>query len=250
MMAGSTGRSSHIFRFKHFAVSNTASAQKVGTDGVLTGAWASAPSPRVIWDAGAGTGLIALMLAQRYSGARIVAVEIDSIAAAECLANVGSSPWRDRVTVAGGDVMALAPQLPVPDLIVSNPPFFDTSGAVSPDRRRALARHDGSLSPSALISVASLHLAPGGRLVFIAPSSRNEDVMLCGEIGRMTPVATLDVCSRGDREPIRRIWTFMRRGEADRAVTEAGRIAIRTGGEGNPFSDEYRALTRDFYLDF
>ena len=101
-------RSKDIFRFKRFAISNTRSAQKVGTDGVIIGALASAPSPGEIWDVGAGTGLIALMLAQRYPSAHISAIEIDSVAALECKENAGASPWHDRVEVVEGDVTSVS----------------------------------------------------------------------------------------------------------------------------------------------
>lgn len=246
-------RSSHIFRFKRFAVANTRSAQRIGTDGVIVGATApmppDLPSTSVVWDVGSGTGLIALMVAQRFPCARIVAVEIDPEAADECDSNIADSPWASRMTAIFGDIHHLAPSLPAPSLIVSNPPFFAKNEAVT-DSRRALARHDGSLSPSSLISLAAGHLAPGGLLHFIAPYDRSDEIMLKTELERMEAVCITDIASRSDRGPIRRLWTMARRGEARVTVAATSRLDLRTADTPGEFSEEYRRLTHDFYLDF
>lgn len=220
----------------------------MGTDGVIVGAAASAIDPHEIWDVGAGTGLIALMLAQRFPSSAISAIEIDHKSFDECRDNLASSPWSNRVKAYEGDIEHIAPILPAPDLIVSNPPFFSTDGATSPDNRRALARQDGSLSPSTLILLARRYLRPGGRLVFIAPYDRNESVMLDSELSRMTTVATLDISSRSDRAPFRRLWNLMLREDWKGSGVETGRLDIRTNEPGYPYSPEYQSLTRDFYL--
>lgn len=244
-------RSKDIFRFKRFAISNTRSAQKVGTDGVIVGAVASAPSPGEIWDVGAGTGLIALMLAQRYPSAHITAIEIDSVAALECKENAGASPWGNRVEVVEGDVACVAPGLKAPDMIVSNPPFATTGGR-SPDARRAIARQDGSLSPVSLIAIAAEWLAPGGRLVFIAPYDRNDEITLAAELARMNPVEMIDVASHSGKQPIRRVWTMVRRAESKGVAVAASRLDIRTSSPDGDmiFTEPYIDLTKDFYLDF
>ncbi len=250
-MSDSNGRSRKVFRFKQFSVSNGLSAQKVGTDGVIVGALASCGSPGEIWDVGAGTGLIAMMLAQRFPHSHLSAIEIDMVSAAECRANVASSPWCDRIDVVEGDINDLISSLPSPDLIVSNPPFFSGNGASSPDRRRAVARQDGSLSPFSLIKMANEILSKSGRLVFIAPFDRNDAIMLSAELNRMEVVGRTDIASRSDRMPIRRVWTMMRKQEAvGIGQGEVERIDIRLAAPDSPFSKEYVALTRDFYLDF
>ncbi len=245
-------RSKDIFRFKRFAISNTRSAQKVGTNGVIIGALASAPSPGEIWDVGAGTGLIALMLAQRYPSAHISAIEIDSVAALECKENAGASPWHDRVEVVEGDVTSVSIRLKDPDMIVSNPPFFATTGGRSPDARRAIARQDGSLSPVSLIGIAVERLAPGGRLVFIAPYDRNDEITLAAELARMNPVEVVDIASHSDKRPQRRVWTMMRRAESKGVAVAASRLDIRTSSPDGIiiFTEPYIDLTKDFYLDF
>ncbi|MBD5345810.1 MAG: methyltransferase [Bacteroides sp.] len=242
-------RSSNIFRFKQFAVANTESAQKVGTDGVIVGAVASAPLPREIWDVGAGTGLIALMLAQRYTEAMITAIELEPIAATECRGNVKASPWHDRITVVEGNINDVAELLKFPDMIVSNPPFF-INGGENRDGRRSMARHDGSLSPITLLSLAHKYLAYEGRLVFIAPYDRNDSIIFFSELHRMVPVEVLDVAARDDKEPKRRIWTMMRKEEAPNIKLVSRRIDIRSSSAGFPFTEGYKILTKDFYLDF
>ncbi len=239
------------FRFKHFELSNARSAQRIGTDGVLTGASAPLPSVDrpVIWDAGSGTGLIALMIAWRCRQARIIAVEVDASAAEECRANVAGSPWADRITVAEGDFSTIAPSLPAPDLIVSNPPFFD-SDTRAPDSRRALARHgDGSLSPASLIASAASRLAPGGKLFFIAPTDATDAITYAATMAGMEPTAALDISSREDRAPIRRLWTFMRRSEATATHLPTGNLAIHRADKPSEYTDAFINLTRDFYLN-
>lgn len=242
-------RSRSIFRFKQFALSNTLSAQRVGTDGVITGA--AAPIPDVatptVWDVGAGTGLIALMIAQRSPSARIFAVELDAEAAAECRANVAASPWANRVVVVEGDINTCAPSLPAPDIIISNPPFFTTDGALAPDSRRRLARFDGSLSPAILIRLATNTLRPGGMLTFIAPSDRNDTILLDAELTRLTPLSTLDIASRSDRQPIRRLWTLMRRHEATGPSTHS-RLDIHPADAPSTLTPAFHTLTSPFYL--
>lgn len=246
------GRCSDVFRFKHFSVANIRSAQRIGTDGVITGA--TAPSTdgcasNIVWDAGAGTGLIALMAAQRFPKIEVVAIELEHLAAQECRANVAHSPWSTRMKVVEGDVNVLAHTLPKPALIVSNPPFF-ASGKATATSRRDLARHDGSLSPATLIDMAARHLAPYGMLHFIAPHDRNDEILLYAELARMTAVALTDVASRSDRDTIRRIWTMMRRLEAPESNVIHRRIDIHSAEDPGQYSDAYKSLTSEFYLDF
>lgn len=239
------------FRFKRFELGNRLAAQRIGTDGVITGA--AAPLPQtdgaVIWDAGAGTGLIALMMAQRAPMARILAIELDDEAAAECRANIAASPWADRVAAVTGDFIDLSHALPRPDLIVSNPPFF-TTDTHAPDSRRALARHgNGSLSPLSLIKTASEILNVGGRLCFIAPYDESDSILYAATMAGMEPVATLDISSRVGRRPIRRLWTLMRRSETPSAPPVAGTLSIHREDKPGEYTDDFISLTRDFYIN-
>lgn len=252
MSADSNMRSSRVFRFKRFSLINERSAQKIGTDGVLTGALAGTDcKPKEIWDVGAGTGLIALMMAQRFDNVHITAIEIDDIAAEECSRNIALSPWPDRIEVVKGDICSLWQELPAPDLIVSNPPFFSLSGATAPDSRRARARQDGSLSPLSLIQLAAEALMSDGRLVFITQASREEEILLSAELSRMDIINVTEIASKSDRDPMRLLITMKHRYDNDScAKTVRTRLDIRSDSAGNPFTDEYRRVTGDFYLDF
>ena len=158
------------FKFKQFTVWHDRCAMKVGTDGVLLGAWAEG-GERVL-DIGTGTGLLALMMAQRFPHAHVTAVEIDHEAAAQAADNIRLSPFADRMTVVDDDVCVFADNCNLKgvfDAIVCNPPYFVRS-LKNPDSRRAVARHADGLPFSRLFSVASNLLSPGGRFSLILPA--------------------------------------------------------------------------------
>ena len=121
-----------VFRFKQFAVRNSMAAMKVGTDGVLLGAWCPVEGALRVLDVGTGTGLIALMVAQRNVSAMIDAVDIDHAACDEAGFNVANSPWHERINVECCDFMEYCGCGVGYDLIVSNPPYFD-NGLLPPD---------------------------------------------------------------------------------------------------------------------
>lgn len=157
------------FRFKQFTIYQDRCAMKVGMDGVLLGAWASIDNAQRILDVGTGTGLIALMLAQR-SSALIDAVEIDQAAAHQAQDNVRRSPWAERIRVHPTAVQAYADDCPAGyDLIVSNPPFF-SQALPSACSARTLARHDTHLNQLELLHAANRLLLPHGRLLVIYPT--------------------------------------------------------------------------------
>jgi tRNA1Val (adenine37-N6)-methyltransferase len=157
------------FEFKQFRIEQQKSAMKVGTDGVLLGAWSPVEDARRILDVGTGTGLIALMLAQR-SNSDIDAVEIDEPACEEAKFNFEQSGWSDRLRVFHTDfqVFADVPNEPY-DLVVSNPPFFINSLKTG-NAALAVARHNDMLTFNQLVSGARKLLSSKGRLCIIIPS--------------------------------------------------------------------------------
>lgn len=170
------------FYFKRFSVAHTRSSMKVGVDGVLVGAWADVSGCRRVLDVGCGCGVIALMCAQRAPEAVVTAIDVDADSVDEAAANFRESPWRDRLFALRCSLDEYLSRLSAGeddgrrfDLVVSNPPFFN-SGVETPDSPRLSARHQAELSPLALVECASRLLAPGGRLALIAPSEQ------CGEI--------------------------------------------------------------------
>ncbi|MDR1882181.1 MAG: methyltransferase [Prevotella sp.] len=165
------------FHFKQFSIWQDKCAMKVGTDGVLLGAWAADGAVcRHILDVGTGTGLIALMLAQRNPGALVQAIDIDESACLQAKANVEASPFAARIRVAHADFSDYASQTGACfDLVVSNPPYFVQS-LKSPDSRRSLARHDGSLSLAELTGKGKSLIRPEGRLALILPVERENEL--------------------------------------------------------------------------
>lgn len=228
-----------VFRFRRFDVRHERSAMKVGTDGVLLGAWCSLPADASVWDVGAGTGLIALMLAQRGAG-RVEAIEIDAVAAEEARHNVALSPWPGIVNVVTGDFTEVEGSLPAPDLIVSNPPFFNEA-LQSPEQMRATARHEGSLTFGTLFDIAAERLTPDGRLACIAPAPRVQELLFEATLRRLSLHRLTNVATVAGKAPKRVLLEFGRQASA----TDDTTLTIRSDGK---YTDEYRRLTSDFYL--
>ena len=144
---------------------------KVGTDGTLLGAWATAPEGQSrILDIGTGTGLIALMMAQRYPEAQLSAVDIDSDAVAQARENVALSPFAARIAVSLCDIKDFEGEQ-LFDAIVSNPPFFPEEQSMgAPDRKRLLARQSNTLDVHKLVGSVCRLLKPEGRFSVIIPT--------------------------------------------------------------------------------
>lgn len=228
------------FRFKQFAVEQDSVAMKVGTDGVLLGAWVDVEGAKRILDIGTGTGVIALMLAQRTESAHIVGIDIDG-GAVECAAsNFAASPWADRLEAVftSAQECVLTPF----DLIVSNPPYFVDS-LLCPDSRRTMARHTTELSFEELNSVVVRLLADNGRFALILPTEQMESFIA---------LTTLSLVRRCDVSPVvggtvKRVMALFSAKESIEPIRES--IAIEAGGRG-VYSEEYRELTKEFYLKF
>lgn len=232
-----------MFKFKQFSINDDVSAMKIGTDSVLLGAWAlKGWGGAHIVDAGSGTGIISLMLAQRFQEAHIDSIEVDHRAYLEGTDNINMSPWYCRIVAYNADFL----QFGTPnscDAIVSNPPFYNEA-ILSPDDRRSLARHGQGFDVESLIGHSSVLLKPGGRLSLIAPWRRQEDIVY-----KMT-MCHLDVCRQlivspsPGSEPSRVLI------EAKKGISkefESDALSIR--GIDGRYSPEYTVLTRAFYLD-
>lgn len=161
------------FNLKQFAIHQEHTAQRVGTDALLLGAWPFVhrlPEQAHILDVGAGTGIVSLMMAQRFAGARIDAWEVEAGALKDAERNFALSPFAPSLHLHSQDYLTAKPEdYPAFDLIISNPPYY-TEGILTEDVRLTLARHvtDG-LSPEALLRTAAPLLAPQGALAFISP---------------------------------------------------------------------------------
>jgi tRNA1Val (adenine37-N6)-methyltransferase len=247
------------FRFKRFVVEQAGCAMKVGTDGVLLGAWCRVrPQDKLLLDIGTGTGVIALQLAQRteMQNSFVEAVEIDEANCARARENFDRSEWTDRIRLHHSSIQdfvvattdtTLANHF---DHIVSNPPYF-TRSLASPDKARTLARHTASLGHGELIEACDRLLAPDGRISLILPVIEAENLLKIAQdtgfwLSRRTEV-----------------WPTPRSG-AKRLLIELSRAQIQAQTQAPPppelstlviedaeagtLSPEYRTLTRDFYL--
>lgn len=241
-----SNRCTNIFRFKQFELSNSRSAMKIGTDGVLLGAWAKLPdgciSPRVL-DVGSGTGIVGLMTAQRYPDAFVDCIEIDWEAFEECSDNIASSPFSQRVKVIHADFLNYQSGLKY-DLIVSNPPFFkDSLRAVG--SQRSTARHDDTLPLAALFTRAAGMLADNGRIALILPVERDNDALFEATLAGLSPACKCHVHTRRGKPSRRTLWEFSR--QQHQPVNET---VIFIQEENGKYSEEYVSLLQEFYLAF
>ena len=161
------------FYLKHFTLHQEHTAQRVGTDALLLGAWSfvhSLPEQARILDVGTGTGIVSLMMAQRFAGAQVEAWEVEAGALKDTERNFALSSFAPSLHLHSQDYLTANPEdYPAFDLIISNPPYY-TEGILTDDTRLTLARHvtDG-LSPEVLLRTAAALLAPQGALAFISP---------------------------------------------------------------------------------
>lgn len=230
------------FRFQQFSVDDSACAMKIGTDGVLIGAWAFDGVTRLgrVLDVGSGSGLVALMVAQRFPEAVVEGVDIDSDAVNQARENFARSPWSSRLTARQCDFLEFTPGGQF-DAIVSNPPFFVT-GETAPDARRALARHEGGLTVETLIRRASLLLSQGGRLALIAPAERLDELIYTGAINRLDASRVMMVRPTDKAQPYRVMVEMVKGLSSTYTVDE---MTIRSHGS---YTQSMRQLTDKFYL--
>ncbi|WP_375058498.1 tRNA1(Val) (adenine(37)-N6)-methyltransferase [Zobellella sp. DQSA1] len=228
------------FTFKQFHINHDRCAMKVGTDGILLGAWAPLGPARRILDIGTGSGLVALMLAQRSEpGVRISGLELDRIAAGQAAENVAASPWPDKVNIIGGALQAFEAE-PF-DLIVSNPPYFE-HGQSFDCPARASARHTGSLSLAELFSHSKRLLTADGRLSVVLPPQTREEAMEQAELNGFYLIERRDVVTREGKSPGRFLLQFC----SIKHCFKAGEIVINT--IKNEYGDIYKGMVSPFYL--
>lgn len=232
------------FTFKQFFVSHDRCAMKVGTDAILLGAWTPVIQARAILDIGTGSGLLALMLAQRTGqDVAIDAVEIDAVAAQQAQENTQASPWASRIAVHHADI---ARWTPPKDrryaVIVSNPPYFEKGVACS-SAEREQARYTTTLSYATLLNCARQWITPEGLFCVVLPTGTADDlIQQASQPGWHLRLRT-DVAETESRAPHRVLLGFsLQPGLCDRQL-----LVIR--GAQAEYSSAFCQLTRDFYLN-
>lgn len=229
-----------FFHFKEFSVRDSAGAMKIGTDGVLLGAWVPVSGIKTAIDVGCGTGLISLMLAQR-GVAQIFGIEISDAAAKEAENNVIESPFAHNIHIIAEDATQLDLYGFKPQLIVSNPPFFaDSLKCDTADR--TTARHEGSLSFENLIRLSATALDCDGCLALISPADREKDIDFTAVMHRMYVAKKTFVQTVPDKRPKRILW-LLRKTLCETCVDS---LLIRNAS--GDYSTDYINLTKDFYL--
>jgi len=233
----------NYFNFKQFTVYHDKCGFKVGTDGVLLGAYADVTGAVNILDIGTGSGLIALMVAQRCP-AMITALEPDEESYKQACSNFSNSPWGNMITAVNTSLQSYNPDNLKFELILSNPPYF-TGSLKNPDPRKSAARHNDSLTPGEMLEAVSRLLTENGKFQVIMPyaegnvliAKAHEFGLYCNNILKIKPLPTSEIR--------RLIITFSRH-----KLKVAEKFLTIEHGKRHEFTEEYMNLTRDFYLRF
>lgn len=242
--------SSPFFRFKQFTVWHDRCAMKVGTDGVLLGAWCPLPSKKPrrvrVLDIGVGSGLIALMLAQRLHQREdlfsVLGIDIDCDAVEQSHINFQQSPWKDSLTSQACRLQDMQAEHAF-DLIVSNPPYFQDS-LKNPNAQRATARHTDTLSYAELIAHSARLLQEDGILALVLPIEAEQEILTLAADHGLHPTHITYVHSKPSKPAKRLLISLSPISDSRRPMTETMYIE----SENTPRSDEYKELTKDFYL--
>ena len=233
-----------MFQFKQFTIQQDRCAMKVGTDGVLLGAWTPIDhQPFSILDIGAGTGIIALMLAQRSFAEQIDALEIDEEAYEQATDNFENSPWSDRLFCfhAGLNEFVEEPEDEY-DLIVCNPPFY-TEDYKSDNKQRDLARFEDAMPFDELVAAAALLLSENGIFSVIIPFKEEEKLITLATEVDLFPIKITRVKGTPTSEIKRSLLAFSRN-KVENYPVDA--LVIET--DRHVYTQEYISLTQDFYL--
>lgn len=234
--------SNGCFYFKQFVVHQERCAMKVGTDGTLLGAWADmlVEKGRVL-DIGTGTGLIALMMAQRFPHCSVTAVDIDSAAISQASANVASSPFSNRIKVIQSDISSFEDVVGF-DTIVTNPPYFCHS-LQCPDKQRTLARHSDSLTYANLMTSSWRLLNHEGLFSLIIPDNCKSAILSEASLVGFFLTKEIAIKTTKGKLPKRYLIEFRKH-----PVNQQLKEEFQLMDSVNLRSQWYQALTNDFYI--
>lgn len=230
------------FQFKQFTINQDRCAMKVGTDGTLLGAWANAPVGACrILDIGTGTGLIALMMAQRYPESQVVGIDIDGDAALQAQENVDASPFSDRVKIMNVDATKIEDKEGF-DVIVCNPPYFVDS-LICPQDQRTLARHTVSMTYEQLMQTAYKFLKNDGMFSIVIPTENNDAIESSAALAGFIISRICMIKTTPNKIPKRQLMEFRKKRIDDFELREEVLEMIH-----NQRSVWYHELTKEFYI--
>ncbi|MEP7266708.1 MAG: methyltransferase [Saprospiraceae bacterium] len=233
------------FKFKKFSVAQELVTMKVGFDGVLVGAWASIDGVNTVLDIGTGSGLIALIIAQRIGeNANIHAIDVDKNSILQAKGNFKNSPWASVFTLHHQSIQDFARTFDAKyDLIISNPPFF-TGGMMSENDAKNDARHTIKLPHGDLLLAVDRLLHDKGKLVLILPYLQGLRFMEISQTYRLFASKITEVISKQGKTVERLMIEF------SRTKKNHFQNQLLVYEEGTQYTEEYKALTKDFYLNF
>lgn len=231
------------FQFQQFKIEQSGCAMKVGTDGVLLGAWANVCEDDSILDIGTGSGLIALMVAQRNNSAQIIGIDIDEGAVKQATENVAESKWRERIQILLSSLQDFAEKPQQFSHIISNPPFFNNS-LKAPDKARSTARHTDTLLFSELIHCSVKLLRVGGKLSLILPFDAKDEILRLTNDSNMFASRLTTVYPKKD-VAAKRILIELKKEEFCDCICDSITLETETR---NVLTPEFKELTKDYYL--
>lgn len=236
-----------VFRFKQFSVKQELSAMKVGTDAMLLGSLVESKSPGSILDIGSGTGVISLMMAQRFPEANCTGIELDEASAFEALENFQASPWTNNLEVIQSDFLEYSFSKKY-DLIVSNPPYYQ-SRLENSDPRKTRARHESALPMEAMLEKVSGLLSHLGTLWVIVPVEVWKKWIDAATTHGLQCIGRKDIYGKKGGEVKRVVLAFalstLQLDPQEMIFTEFDKIFIRNS-EGN-YTQQYIELTKEFH---
>jgi len=212
----------------------------VTTDAVLLGAWVDATKAAHILDIGTGSGVLALMMAQKYSDAMIDAIDIDAASVEEAKFNFSQSPWSARLSATCQDFKSFETEKKY-DLIITNPPYFIDS-LPSTSMQKATAKHDGALTYEQLINGITKLITEDGEAFLILPFVNFDRLAQIADSHNLYIKNTLEVCSFQFKKPYVVLVSLRKQ----ISKTESEKLVIRNSDLS--YTAAYQNLTAEFYL--
>ena len=237
-------RDNSIFKFKKFAVKHEKSKMKVGFDGILLGAWANTNRAGLMLDIGTGTGILALMQAQKNEKLNIIAIEPDLDSYLEAKENILNSDWHNRIKIKHTTLQSFARKTNLKfDYIICNPPFFDSKlKYISKDK--AIARHTVSLSHKELIGMSANLMKNKAALFLILPYDLKMEIIEMAKNFSLFLTKSCEVYTNANKRPKRLLLRF----EKGKSIKESEENVLYIYDKSRQYSEKYLKIVKDFYI--